>query len=237
MKSRLAHAVSKIFDLFSLVLNLRVGGFLVAGFTIWLFAKISNEVLEKETQAFDQATLLTLRHLHTPLRNQIMIGVTALGQPSVLLIVTLSLGIWLLLKRCRPEAITMVIGTVGALGLNYLLKELFRRARPPIWEHVISVTQYSFPSGHAMISLVVYGLSAYLLAIRFYRWRGLIFSLSILLILAIGFSRLYLGVHWPSDVAAGYATGIAWLMACILELEIWHRRRNRRSSSRDGSDK
>ncbi|MBV9388248.1 MAG: phosphatase PAP2 family protein [Chroococcidiopsidaceae cyanobacterium CP_BM_ER_R8_30] len=225
MKFRLSRIIHKIWDFLSLFLNLRVGGFLVAAFTVWLFAKIANEVLEKETQAFDRSTLLILRHLHTPLLNQVMIGVTALGQPSALLIVTLSLGIWLFLKRHRPEAIALAIGAVGSLGLNYLLKELFRRARPPIWEHVISVTQFSFPSGHAMMSLVVYGLSAYLLSNRFYRWRVPIFSFSILLILAIGFSRLYLGVHWPSDVAAGYAAGIAWLMACILELEISRRRR------------
>jgi len=231
MKSRLSRNIYRIWDFLSIFLNLRVGGFLVAAFTIWLFAKIANEVLEKETQAFDQSTLLTLRHLHTPLRNQVMVGVTALGQPSALLIVTLSLGIWLLFKRRRPEAITLAIGALGSLGLNYLLKELFRRARPPVWEHVISVTQYSFPSGHAMMSLVVYGLSAYLLATRFYRWRVLIFSFSILLILAIGFSRLYLGVHWPSDVAAGYAAGIAWLMACILELEILRQRRQSTSGN------
>jgi undecaprenyl-diphosphatase len=196
---------------------------------MWLFAKIANEVLEKETQAFDQSILLALRRLHTPLLNQVMIGVTSVGEPSVLLIVALSLGIWLLLKRRRPEAITVGVAAVGALGLNYWIKELFRRARPPLWEHVISVTQYSFPSGHAMMSMVMYGLSGYLLAARFPRWRVLIYSLSIVLILAIGFSRLYLGVHWPTDVAAGYAAGLVWLMTCIIDLEIWRQRRSARS--------
>ena len=229
MRSLLSRALNSISRLSSLIFTIRVGGFLVAALAMWLFAEIANEVLKKETQAFDQSTLLALRRLHTPLLNQVMIGVTSVGEPSVLLIVALSLGIWLLLKRRRPEAIIVGAAAIGALGLNYWIKELFRRARPPLWEHVISVTQYSFPSGHAMMSMVMYGLSGYLLATRFPRWQGLIYSLSILLILAIGFSRLYLGVHWPTDVAAGYAAGLVWLMTCIIDLEILRQRRSARS--------
>jgi undecaprenyl-diphosphatase len=86
---------------------------------------------------------------------------------------------------------------------------------------VIDVGQYSFPSGHAMISMVVYGAIGYLLVKQLGKWRIAIASGTLLLITSIGLSRLYLGVHWPTDVVAGYAAGIVWLMTCILSLEIW----------------
>jgi len=220
----LRHANPK--RLLALLLTIRAGGLLVAGLALWGFAQIADEVLEKESQAFDSAILLALRRLHTPVLDRVMTSVTVLGEPVILLGVGLGLGIWLLMRGLREQAITLAIAAAGAGGLNYLLKELFRRSRPALWERIVDVKHYSFPSGHAMVSLVVYGAIGYLLAIHFRRWRLLIIASTILLVTAIGLSRLYLGVHWPTDVIAGYAAGIVWLMACILSLEIWqeHRR-------------
>lgn len=209
--------------LFSLLLTIRVVGLLVAGFAIWVFAQIADEVVEKETTTTDTQILQAIRRLHTPLLDQIMVGITFLGQPSVLVVLSLSLGIWLLFQRRRSEATTLAIAAIGAAGLNYWLKELFARARPALWDRVVDVRYYSFPSGHAMVSVVMYGLIGYLLAKTFPRWRGLIFILTVLLVVAIGFSRLYLGVHWPTDIAAGYAAGLVWLIACIYTLD-WRKR-------------
>lgn len=214
--------------LLALLLTIRAGGLLTAALGLWGFAQIADEVLEKESQAFDSAILLAFRQLHTPVLDTVMALVTVLGEPVVLLCVGLGLGIWLLMRGRREQALTLAIAAAGAGGLNYWLKELFRRSRPALWERIVDVNHYSFPSGHAMVSLVVYGTIGYLLAIHFRRWRLLIIASTILLVTAIGLSRLYLGVHWPTDVIAGYAAGIVWLIASILSLEIWQEHRRAR---------
>ncbi|MEW6497887.1 MAG: phosphatase PAP2 family protein, partial [Cyanobacteriota bacterium] len=119
----------------------------------------------------------------------------------------------------------LVIAAVGAAVLNNLLKILFGRARPELWERIVDVRQYSFPSGHAMISLVIFGMIGYLLSTKFPQWRGWIIGLTIVLVTGIGLSRLYLGVHWPTDIVAGYAAGLVWLFACIFSLQVWQDRR------------
>lgn len=213
----------------SLLLTIPVVGLLLAALAIWVFAQIADEVVEQETTPIDTLILQTIRLGHTRLLDQIMVGITFVGQPSVLMVISLSLGILLLIQRRRFEAITLAFAALGAAGLNYWLKQMFARARPALWERVVDVRYYSFPSGHAMVSMVIYGLIGYLLATRFRRWRVLILNFTTILILAIGFSRLYLGVHWPTDVAAGYAAGLVWLIACILSLEILRNRLSRTS--------
>lgn len=174
----------------------------------------------------DKGILLAIQKLHTPLLDRIMLGITFLGDPVVLLLICSGLEIGLLYYNRRLEATTLGIAAVGAIGLNYLLKVLFGRARPALWKWLIDVSHYSFPSGHAMVSMVIYGFIGYILAKQFPQWRGQIFALTVVLIVAIGFSRLYLGVHWPTDVAAGYAAGLVWLIACLLSLELWQKYRS-----------
>ncbi|MGB7708513.1 MAG: phosphatase PAP2 family protein [Microcoleus sp.] len=209
---------SKIRSLISII---RLTGLAVAALAMWGFATIAQEVLEKETYAFDTSILLDLRKLHTPLLDRVMLSFTFLGEPNLLLVICLSLGIVLLARNHRSEAATIAIAGAGGIGLNILLKQLFARARPLLWDRTVDVRFYSFPSGHAMMSMVIYGLLGYFLASRFPRWRVGIFSLTLVLIAAIGFSRLYLGVHWPTDIIAGYTAGLVWLISCILSLEIW----------------
>lgn len=209
------------YKLLSLLSTIRIVGLLVAAFAMWGFVQIADEVLDKETQAIDTAILLALKRSHTPLLDQLMLGVTFLGEPTFLLVICLCLGVLLLFVKRQTEATTLAIAAAGAVGLNYLLKVLFSRDRPALWDRVIDVGQYSFPSGHAMVSMVIYGLIGFLVANRFPRWRWLIVTLTIGLITAIGLSRLYLGVHWPTDVVAGYSAGLVWLLTCILSLEVW----------------
>ncbi|MEG4801064.1 phosphatase PAP2 family protein [Microcoleus sp. ARI1-B5] len=210
--------LSKIRSLISLI---RLGGLVVAALAMWAFATIAHEVLDSETDAFDKSILLYLRSLHDPVRDRIMLALTFLGEPNLLLIVSVSLGIMLWVRQHRSEAATIAITGAGAIGLNILLKQLFARDRPQLWERAVEVKFYSFPSGHAMISMVVYGLLGYLLGSRFPKQRWWIYSLTVVLIAAIGLSRLYLGVHWPTDVIAGYIAGFVWLLACIFSLEVW----------------
>lgn len=217
--------------LLSLLITIRVGGLLLAALCIWLFAQLADEVLEQETLVLDTLILQAIKLWHTPWLDQIMFGITFLGQPDILTVTSLLLGVWLLIQSRRSEAATLAIAALGVAGLNFWLKQLFARARPELWERTIDVRYYSFPSGHAMISLVIYGLIGYLLATRFQQWRGWIFSSIVLLIVAIGFSRLYFGVHWPTDILAGYAAGLVWLIACILSLELWRAYRSHRALS------
>lgn len=210
--------LSKIRSLISII---RLGGLAVAALAMWGFATIAQEVLEKETYAFDTSILLYLRSLHTPLRDRVMLAFTFFGEPNLLLALSVSLGIMLWVRKHRSEATTIAVTGAGALGLNILLKQLFARARPQIWERTVEVKFYSFPSGHAMISMVIYGLLGYLLGSRFPKQRWWIYGLTIILVAVIGLSRLYLGVHWPTDVIAGYTAGLVWLIACIYSLEVW----------------
>ena len=214
---RKEQVISKLSSVLSLV---GVGGLAIAGLALWLFAEIADEVLEQETDAFDTAILQTLANFHTPLLNKIMIGVTFLGEPTVLAWLSLTFGLVLLVQKQWSSFIITVITATGAIVLNLWLKNMFSRARPELWERIIDVSFYSFPSGHAMISLVIYGFIGYWLASSLKSWRIPIIGITIFLIAAIGLSRLYLGVHWPTDVIAGYAAGLVWLITCILSLEV-----------------
>lgn len=207
-----------------LLTAVRLGGLALAAIALWLFTYIAEEVFENETQAFDAHVLLSIRSLQRLWLDPIMVFITDIGDPRVLLVICVGLSAILLIRHRKAEAMTIAIAGFGALGLNFVLKNLFARTRPELWSRIVDVRNYSFPSGHAMLSMVIYGLLGYLLATQFYRWRGVIATLSTLLILLIGFSRLYLGVHWLTDVIAGYAAGMVWLITCILSLEIWRQR-------------
>lgn len=210
--------------LIPLLTTIEVLGLAIAAFGLWGFAQIADEVLEQETQAFDTAILLALQRIHTPWLDQFMLGATVLGEPTLLVVVTLSISTVLIVGRKRADGITLAIAALGAAGLNMLLKNVFARARPELWQRIVDVRYYSFPSGHAMVSLVIYGLIGYLMATNLKVKSIWVSGLTALLIGIIGFSRLYLGVHWPTDVIAGYAAGLVWLITCIFSLEIWRAR-------------
>lgn len=225
MRSRLKSIICN--SRISRVWLLRLWGIFLAAFALWVFAQIAEEVLEKESYALDTSILLAIRRIHNTLLDQAMMGITFIGDPSVLVVICLGIGIWLLKLGRRSSAVTLGVAAVGAIGLNVLLKYLFGRARPALWNRIVEVGKYSFPSGHAMVSLVIYGLIGYILTTKFPQHRRLIISLTVILIALIGFSRLYLGVHWPTDVAAGYAAGLVWLIACIMSLRVWRNYRTR----------
>lgn len=197
-----------------------MGGFAIAAFSLWIFFQIAEKVLAEETTKFDTEILQSIYSIHSPALNKIMTGITFLGNPSTLIYLSCFVGVILLVQRKFVSAFTLVIVASGAIGLNVWLKTLFARVRPTLWERIVEVNSFSFPSGHAMISLVIYGFIGYLLIVNFRALSGLFLFLTASLILAIGFSRLYLGVHWPTDVIAGYAAGLVWLISCIISVEI-----------------
>ncbi|MDT8903429.1 phosphatase PAP2 family protein [Anaeroselena agilis] len=200
-----------------------LAGLAVCGLLLALFVHLTEETIyHQETELIDRAVIWLVHTLATPAADQAMIAITALGSGAVYAVVApLALGV-LLWLRLRREAATLAVCLVGASALNWLLKSLFERARPDLFK-VISATGYSFPSGHAMVSLCFYGMAAYLLCrhIRGLQAQIVVYSLAAVLVSAIGFSRIYLGVHYPSDVLGGYFAGGTWLILCVSLLWWW----------------
>ncbi len=176
---------------------------------------LCHEVWKKETFRFDTDILLALHRSHNPLLDRLMLGITQLGNPAFI-VGTVVVGLVLLLwRQKRLEFWVFAIASLGALIFNQGMKLLFTRPRPTLWQSLIQETSYSFPSGHALGASVVYGFLAYLLIRRYPRRSHLVSGIAITIIGLIGLSRLYLGVHYPTDILAGYIVGLLWLGICI----------------------
>ena len=204
----------------SLIATIGVVGLACCLLILFLLAKLAGEVLEGEAFAFDKSFLLWLHQFANPSLDHIMLTITRLGDPSIVMIVAgVTLGI-LWWRRYREEAKIFVLACLGALILCTELKLAFGKVRPQLWHQLISETSFSFPSGHALGSLVLYGFLAYELATHYPKQAKFIYSFAVVLIAAVGISRLYLGVHWPTDIIAGYGVGFLWLMMCIFMLKL-----------------
>ena len=204
---------------------------------LFAFARIMDEVVEGETHGFDQAILLALRNPADradpigPLWLEIMMrDYTSLGSHAVLgLMGVLAFG-YLLLVGKRLSAGMLAFSFAGGMALNSLLKYGVARPRPDLVAHLVEVHTASFPSGHAMLSAVCYLTLGALLAgvVPARRYKAYILGTAIFLTLLVGGSRIYLGVHWPTDVLAGWCLGAAWAMACWLGVRgilLWTQRR------------
>jgi undecaprenyl-diphosphatase len=199
--------------------------FLILAVTAFAFAKLASEVFEGDTMAFDRYLITALRNPADPSVpigprwfRSAMLDVTALGGVTGLTLLTMIVAGYLLIARKTATAVFLVVAIAGGALASSLLKLGFHRPRPDIVAHLVDVNTTSFPSGHAMNSAVVYLTLGALLARthRLYRERIYILAVTMILTLGIGFSRVYLGVHWPSDVMAGWMVGGAWATLCSL---------------------
>jgi membrane-associated phospholipid phosphatase len=177
---------------------------------------------------FDRSTADTL-HTYasgaSDLTNSLHI-VGILGSLEALALVSLLVAVVLLVQRCWSSLAAWLVAVLGGEALNLLLKDLFARPRPHFERPLLVETSYSFPSGQAMESLVVYGMLAYFAVLTFSgrgKRAGSVGGAAVLVIL-IGFSRVYLGAHYVSDVIGGFAAGGAWLSAVITGWETIRRR-------------
>lgn len=209
------------------------GALLIVAVGVWGFLSIAGEVAEGDTGALD---LSVLRALRVDGRPHELIGphwlhvaatdVTALGSLTVLsLLILLAFALLSALRRWA-EALTLVVGAGGGLLISQGLKRVFERERPDLAYRAVEAVNASFPSGHAMLSAVVF-LTLGVLAARFAerrRVKVLAVAAAVLLSLLVGLSRVYLGVHWASDVLAGWCVGAAWAMACWLAAFVVKRR-------------
>jgi undecaprenyl-diphosphatase len=211
-----------------------LAAFLVVAAAAFAFLKLASEVSEGDTFAVDRWLLESLRNpadLAVPAGPQwlskAMVDLTALGGFTILTLITIVAAGYLVAARKRATAAFLVASIAGGAIVSTLLKLAFARPRPELVAHLVSVDTASFPSGHAMNSAVAYLTLGALLArteqdrpVRIY-----LMSVAIALTLAIGFSRVYLGVHWPSDVIAGWCVGAAWAIFCSLIARTLQRRR------------
>jgi undecaprenyl-diphosphatase len=205
----------------------------LAAAAIWGFAELADDVLEGETHAFDERILFALRSasdLSDPRGpgwlEELMRDITGLGGIGILSFITLAVAGFLALDRKTHAALFVVVAVSSGMLLSTALKMGFDRPRPDLVPHGALVYTASFPSGHATVSAVAYlTLGALLARVQARRVLKLyVLGLAILLTVAVGASRVYLGVHWPTDVLAGWAIGAAWALCCWAAA-LWLQRR------------
>ncbi len=196
---------------------------LLVGAGLWSFIELADEMTEGETAAIDRAILLSLRNPHDPSDplgprwlEELGRDVTALGGVGVLLFITVATAGFLALEDKRHASLFVLVAVAGGLLASSLLKRAYERPRPELVPHGSYVYTSSFPSGHSTMATATYltlgALSGALSARRVLKIYFL--SLAIFLSLAVGASRVYLGVHWPTDVFAGWALGASWALLC-----------------------
>ena len=203
-----------------------VGVFITAGAALaiagsWAFASLAIHVRTGATQAFDEAILRWVGKHQLPWAHIAMLQVTALGTGVVVVVVVAVAALLLWLTRHKHSAALLLVTTLVGIVINSILKDVFHRDRPSIFPWGTEVFSSSFPSGHSMSAAIVYGTVAYLAArLQRHRWsRVVTATVALLLILLISSSRIYLGVHYPSDAIAGMVIGFAWAAFCMATLE------------------
>jgi membrane-associated phospholipid phosphatase len=184
---------------------------------VWLLSGLLDAVLDNETLVRFDAAVASWFHAHTtPAGLTIFDVITQLGSPVVnVLIVVVAVYLW----RVREWALlwTWLAANVGGKVIEFALKDTVHRTRPQYGADYLHGRSYSFPSGHTMGATICYLLLAYIVAVRPHTSRAvgrIAFAAAAFIILLVGFSRLYLGVHYPSDVAGGFTAGLAWLSLC-----------------------
>ena len=171
------------------------------------FTKIAGEVQERETSALDRAVSFGLHRLDSPFMDAAMRALTWLGSFPPVAAVAIGFSLWRLRRKDRRGAAMIALVAIVTEALNLVLKQSFQRARPSLFDEVAALHSYSFPSGHAMASAAIFGAAAALVGRAAPQRRRAAGIIAALLVIGIGISRIFLGVHWVTDVLAGYAAG------------------------------
>lgn len=201
----------------NLINSLRKQGIFLIGYLaiLGIVAWLCTEVWEKEVFSFDRSFLLWIHQFANPQFDRIFLFFTALDDPPTVVTIFIITIAWLVMKRRYSDGIRFTIVCAGGVLINQVMKLFFAKPRPELWHRLITETSFSFPSGHAVGSMVVYGFIAYILAKEMQQHKHIVYAAASLLIIAIGLSRLYLGVHYPTDIIAGYGIGFIWLITCM----------------------
>lgn len=206
-------------------IGLSFGLFLIAA---GLFGFVSTNVHQGDTLAFDQSVLRSINEYSNGFLNTFFLIVTEFGGVAAVTVTSFLLFGYLLYKKNKYGALLLAVGVGGASLINYIAKVTFERARPELWSQLITETTYSFPSGHAAGSSA---LAICIVALLWRtKWRIPAMIAAIVYIPLIGFSRMYLGVHYLTDVLAGWILSIAWVTIVISLVYV---RRSRRKQVAD----
>ncbi len=182
----------------------------------YLFGWLADEVNENEFGGVNRAILLTIHAYRSAALDRLALDATWLGSfyGVALIAASLVLGLWILKRYVDLGTLAAVL--IGASAMDITLKLFFHQARPQVFPPLIQETNYSFPSGHSLISFALWGFFAWWIVSMGAReiWRWMLALLGILIAVMVAVSRLYLGVHWPTDVLAGLFLGFGWVAVC-----------------------
>lgn len=193
-------------------------GLLAGVLVLALGALIARFLLWEWLLSFEESCLLTIKEWSNPALDRLMFALTWLAQGEITIPVLLAVtGILLYRNQAFPSLI-LIIALGGSWILNSIFKACFRRKRPDLWVAAKPMIDYSYPSGHSMSAISFYGLLAVILTQALGIPLGITASIAILVTLGVGFSRMYLGVHWPTDVLSGWIVGGIWLGSCLYGL-------------------
>lgn len=189
------------------------------------FVDLAHEVVTHGQLGFDRAVMLWVHEYETPGVTTTMSAVTELGGLAAVPIFAVICAGLLWWRGRRRDAALLAAAVIGSALLNTALKAVFQRARPDFWEHLVVEDSFSFPSGHAMASM---SFAAALIVIAWRtRWRWPAVVAGLLYVAVVGLSRVYLGVHFPSDILAGWCVAIVWVTIVVVVLDGASRRRGR----------
>lgn len=224
----------KLFVIFVNILK-NLGWKLVAGLCLatgamFFFGWLASEIIEGETGIFDDSIRNFFQQIASPTLTNVMIFFTYVGSVyGIVLLLIIAVAV-LLYKNHKRAAILLIITMIGESILSFVLKISFRRQRPEAFFGFELPSSDSFPSGHAFASFCFFGALALFISSRTqnHRWQIAVWITAVFLFLIIGISRIYLGVHYPSDIIAGYAAGFVWLFTIYF---VDHRLRERRKKA------
>jgi undecaprenyl-diphosphatase len=206
-------------------------GVLVMLFAAWVFGGIAEEVVDEEEITVLDTWLAHWFHARAhPVFIEAMMFITHWHNTAGMMLMTAALGIWLYLRKARYWALALLFTVPGGMLLNVALKHTFQRARPSFDNPLLTLATYSFPSGHTVAATLFYGFAAAYLIHLTPRWktRLMIAAGACLMVGLVGLSRMYLGVHYLSDVLAAVVEGCGWLAICISGVSTLRRRREGR---------
>jgi len=201
-------------------------GLMAALVSVIAFLWLADEVFEGSTGYFDNYVREAIHAVAGPALTALMFFITALGSAPVLVPLGICIGVVFIYLRWKRAVVLFAVTMAGDLILDFILKITFQRLRPEAFFDYPLPSSYSFPSGHSIAALCFYGILAWLVTARLKNnlLKIAVWILAIALILLIGISRIYLGVHYPSDVIAGYLTAVVWVVTVALG-DFWFGRR------------
>lgn len=207
--------------------------FIVMMVSLLCFFSLTDLVTDNELKPYDDAIIAKVIGFRTPQFTQFMKSMTFIGNSVGYFLLVPIITLFFIIKKTWRLSLEITIVLILSSGLNIVLKKIISRPRPPEINRLVFADFTSFPSGHAMSAITFYGFIIYLsyILIKKYWLKYSIIIICSLMVFLIGFSRVYLGVHYPSDILAGYSAGIAWLMFCIIILNLITLRKMKQAKS------